>query len=261
VEIAGFPQVLHTRNYGHPDVLFVPLIEEARVAVSFCERLIADGEAREEAAAMSGIQLATGFLKNPSFSLSARGMQEEHYYFLELASGTIRMKSRLYAEVSRRTSMFKVEIVGRIPEGIYAVRTIGDSPATFQFDDEAARHPLFFSTILAEECLDLKVRHERFLRPDMPGRKPEPPEVCLTVDTSNRKVPVILRKKGEREEWELYDGELGARFGVLPAEATEHLQRLIESLSEMLEAVSGGKHAGPAASEFLATAVKDRTKT
>jgi len=261
VEIAGFPQVLHTRNYGHPDVLFVPLIQEARAAVSFCERLIADGETQEEAASMSGIQLATSFLKNPSFSLSARGMQEEHYYFLDLASGTIRMKSRLYAEVSRRTSMFKVEIVGRIPEGIYAVRTIGESPATFQFDHESAQHPLFFSTILAEECLHLKVQHERFLRPDMPGRKPEPPEVCLTVETSSRKVPVILRKKGEREEWELFDAELGARFGVLPAEATDHLQHLLESLSEMLEAVAGGKHSGPAASDYLATAVKDRAKS
>ena len=259
VEIAGFPQVLHTRSFGHPDALFIPLVQEARAAVSLCRRLSADAETREHAGEMAGIQLVSGLLKDPSFSLSARGMQEENYYYLDLAAGTIRLQTRLYAEVSRRTSMFKVEIVGRIPEGSFTVRTIGDFPASYEFAEESARQPLFFSTVLAEECLRVRVQQERTVHPDLSTRKGETPEVRLVVELVNRKIPVVLKKKGDSEQWDLLDEHLGPRFGTLSLEATGHLQHVLATLAEMVEGAASSKNSATR-NLSLAGAVKDRAK-
>ncbi len=260
VEIAGFPQVVHTRSFGHPDVLFIPLINEARAAISLCQRLAADESTREQAAAMSGIQLVSGLLRDPSFALSVRGLQEEHYYYLDLAAGTIRVQTRLYAEVSRRTSMFKVEITGRIPEGIYTVCTIGDFPSTYQFDEDCARHALFFSTVLAEECLRVRVQQERTVHPDLSSHSEWTPEVRLTVDQANKRVPVIL-KKGPGDHWELLDEQLRPRFGTLSLDAAHHLQLLLTTVSNMVEEATLSRQPGLEGSLSLASAVKDRSKS
>src|SRR5208282_2743416 len=181
VEIAGFPQILHTRSLGHPDVLFVPLLEGAKEAAGLCERLTAGGEIGDRSITMSGIQLVSALLQDSSFSLSARGMLEEHQYFVDLAAGTLSVEARLYAEVSRRTSMIKVEIAGQFRKGIYVVRVVGDSSITLQFDEEQLRQPLFFSTTLADQCLRLQAQRDQTRRAGLSADEGDIPEVQLTL--------------------------------------------------------------------------------
>ena len=260
VEIAGFPQILHTRSFGHPDLLFIPLLEGAREAVNLCERLTTGGETREHAATMSGIQLVSGLLKDSSFSLSARGLQEEHFYFVDLAAGTISVKTRLYAEVSRRTSMFKVEIAGNIRDGIYAVRSVGDSSASLQFDEQQVRQPMFFSTILAEQCLRLKVQQDQSRGMGATPAAPDTTEMHLMVPVANRKIPVVLKQKELNGEWEILEAQLRTRIGELSPDATNHLQLLLAGLSTILAAVPGSASTVPAPSPSLVGAAKDSSR-
>jgi hypothetical protein len=241
VEIVGFPQILHTRAFGHPDMLFVPLLEGAREAGNLCERLTAGGESPEHAATMSGIQLVSGLLKDSSFSLSARGLKEEHYYCVDLVAGTLSLQTRLYAEVSRRTSMIKVEIAGHFREGIYVVRSVGDSSVTLQFDEEQLKRPAFFSTILAEQCLRMQMQRDQTKRIGGSPGEEETPEVQLTVSVANRKVPLILKQKTANGEWEILDAQMRGRLGALSYEAENHLRLLFAILSTILS-----KHAEPA---------------
>lgn len=261
VEIAGFPQILHTRAFGHPDMLFVPLLEGAREAVNLCERLTSGGETPEHAATMSGIQLVSGLLKDSSFSLSARGMQEEHYYAVDLAAGTIRLQTRLYAEVSRRTSMFSVEVAGRIKEGLYVVRSAGDASVMLQFDEEQVRQPKFFSTILAEQCLRMKVQRDQTKHLVAPGGAEDTQEVHLIIKNANQKIPIILKQKEGSEEWEVLDGQLRARLGMLSPDTENHLRHIFAALTSMLAGGAAQKQPVPAPSPALAGAAQDSTKS
>jgi hypothetical protein len=62
IEIVGFPQTLYTRTFGDPDMLFVPLLGDAREAYAMCERLAGHGENRATAVKLSGMQLASSLL-------------------------------------------------------------------------------------------------------------------------------------------------------------------------------------------------------
>jgi hypothetical protein len=73
VEIVGFPQILYMRSFGDPDTLFVPLLDAAREAFGMLERLSGQGENRANAVMLSGMHLASSLLRDPIFSLGARG--------------------------------------------------------------------------------------------------------------------------------------------------------------------------------------------
>jgi hypothetical protein len=261
VEIAGFPQMLHTSSFGHPDMLFVPLLEGAREAVILCERVTAGGETPEHAAAMSGIQLVSSLMRESGFSLSARGIQEEHHYFLDLSAGTISLQTRLYAEVSRRTSLFKVEIAGSIQGGVYAVRIAGDPSVNIQFNDEQVRQPMFFSTTLAEQCLRLQVQRDHSKRMIETSGEEHAPEVHLTVRRGNQNTPLILKKKDAGGEWEVLDGNLRARLAMLSPDAGDHLRLLLAALTSMLAGDAEAPQPTSAPSPALAGAAKEPGKT
>jgi hypothetical protein len=257
VEIVGFPQILHTRAFGHPDMLFVPLLEGARDAANLCERLTAGGESSEHAATMSGIQLVSGLLKDSSFSLSARGLKEEHYYCVDLVAGTLSVHTRLYAEVSRRTSMIKVEIAGHFREGIYVVRSVGDSSVTLQFDEEQLKRPMFFSTALAEQCLRMQMQRDQTKRIGTPPGEEEIPEVQLTVSLANGKIPLILKQKNVNGEWEILEAQMRGRLGALSPDAENHLRLLFASLSKILAGRAGSTAPSAKETPQLVSAAKD----
>lgn len=84
VEIGGFPQVLYTRTFGDPDMLFVPLLDATRDAYGMIERLVGHGENRASAVLLSGMSLASSLLRDSSFSLVARGLSHENIYRVDL---------------------------------------------------------------------------------------------------------------------------------------------------------------------------------
>ncbi len=153
VDIVGFPQVLLTRAYGDPDLLFVPLLEMARAAVTFRDRLTTHGEDRAHAITMSGIRMATTLMRDSRFSLAARSLNEENHYIVDLDCDTFSLSTRLYAEASRRTSMFQVQIAGKIQAGPYVVRGVSDQSIVLQLDEQLLRPPKLFATSLGVEFL------------------------------------------------------------------------------------------------------------
>jgi hypothetical protein len=257
VEIAGFPQILHTRAFGHPDVLFVPLLEGAREAATLCERLTTGGETKDRAITMSGIQLVSGLLQDSSFALSTRGMLEEHHYFVDLAAGTLSVETRLYAEVSRRTSMIKVEIAGQFREGIYVVRIVGDSSITLQFDEEQLRQPAFFSTILAEQCLRMQSQRDQTRRVGGSADEEDISEVQLTLSLANRKIPLVLKQKKANGEWEILEAQMRRRLGSLSPDAENYLRLLFAALSATLAKLADAGAPKPPAPPPLVGAAKD----
>jgi len=161
IEIVGFPQILYTRSFGDPDILFVPLLDAAREAHTMLERLSGHGEPRADAVRLSGMQLASSLLREPSFSLAARGQAQEHTYTVDLDKGILHMNTRLYAIVSRRTSSFRVEIVGKIAGGTFGVRNPVKDSIIMQVSEERLRQPNVFSSSLAQECLREQLEQER----------------------------------------------------------------------------------------------------
>lgn len=234
VEITGFPQMLHTRSFGHPDMLFVPLLEGAREAADLCQRLINGGESGDHAVTMSGIQLASNLLKVSGFNLSSRNINNEHSYFVNLAAGTISAQTRLYAEVSRRTSMFNVEIAGKFREGIYAVRIVGDSATTLQFDDQQLHQPMFFTTVLAEQCLHMQVRKTQPKCILVDTGNDDSTEVHLSLFAGGKKIPLVLRQKEMTGEWDMLEAHSRTRIGPLPSTATNHLNLALSEMSAKL---------------------------
>lgn len=254
VEISGFPQVLHTRALGHPDMLFVPLMEGAREAAAMTERLAGLGESTERATAVAAIQLASTLMSDSSFALSARGMPATHHYVVDLAAGTMSVQTCLYAEVHRRTSMLKVEIAGKLREGLYAVRCLGDLEVTLQFDAEQLKQPMFFTNVLAEQCLTLQMQRDQARRTG-PAVFDPGLEVHLTVATDAKRIPVILKQHSADGDWELLDTQTRARLGALSAETAAHLKQLFTELSTTLS--NQGKKPAPSAGPPLVTAAKD----
>ena len=261
VEIAGFPQILQSRTSGHPDILFISLLDGAKEAAGLCERLTAGGESMDRALTMSGIQLVSGLLKDSSFSLSARGMPVEHQYFVDIAAGTLSVETRLYAEVSRRTSMIKVEIAGQFREGVYVVRILGDASITLQFDEEQLRQPTFFSTILPEQCLRLQAQRDQTRRAGSSADEEDFPEVQLTLSLGNKKIPLILKQKKANGEWEILEAQMRRRVGSLPPDAENHLQLLFAVLSTKLAGLAESAPPKAASPPPLVGAAKDSTSS
>ena len=143
VEIAGFPQILFTRTFGDPDMLFVPLLDAARESFNTIERLCERGEKRESAVLLSGMQLASSLLRDSSFSLVARGLAHDNSYAVDLEQGTLLAQTRLFAVVSRRTSFFRVEITGKLNENLFSVRNPVQNTVIMQVEEERLRQPNF----------------------------------------------------------------------------------------------------------------------
>jgi hypothetical protein len=233
IEIVGFPQILYLRSFGDPDTLFAPLLDATREALGIIERLSGQGESRPNAVMLSGMQLATTLLRDPSLSLGARGLSPEHSYTVHLEAGTMHMSTRLYSVVNRRTSFFKVEIAGNISSGPFVVRNPVRGTVIMQIDEERLRQPNFFSTSLAQECTRAQVEHERFGHIDKSLGPETNGEIGMVVTVAGNKVPVALRKKDGNGSWDVIDGRRQEWIGTLSPDMEEHLSsvtRFIQNL-------------------------------
>jgi len=227
VEIAGFPQVLYTRTFGDPDMLFVPLLDAAREAFQKIERLIASGEDRAAAVTLSTMHLASSLLRDSSFTLVAKGRPHENTYTVDLGAGTLLVNTRLFAVVSRRTSFFKVEIAGKITEGPYVVRNPAQGSIIMQVGEDRIRQPNFFASSLAQECLRVQMEQERFGR-IAESQHPHPSgELRLLLNVGGGKIPVILRQKEDGSSWDIVDGRRQESVGVLAPEMEAPLSGII----------------------------------
>ena len=233
IEIAGFPQILFTRTFGDPDMLFVPLLDATREAHKMLERLSEHGENRANAVTLSGMQLASSLLKDNSFSLVAMGLAHENTYTVDLDAGTLHMITRLYAVVSRRTSFFKVEIAGRISGGPFVVRNPVQDSVIMQVEEERLRQPNFFSTTLAQECLRAQMEQERFGRMDETQGSEANGEVRLVVTVAGNKVPVALRQKEDGGGWDIIEGRKQEWVGKLSPEIEENLKSVTSYIREL----------------------------
>ncbi|MBS1841946.1 MAG: hypothetical protein JSS69_06820 [Acidobacteria bacterium] len=234
VEIIGFPQILFTRTFGDPDMLFVPLLDAGREAFAMIERLVSHGEKRENAVKLSGMQLASSLLQDSSFSLVARGLSHENSYTVDLENGTLLVQTRLFAVVSRRTSFFKVEIVGKFGE-MFVVRNPSQNTVIMQVEEERLRQPNFFSTTLAQECLRAQMGQERFGRVEDAVTGQFHQEVRMVVPVSGNRIPIVLRQKEDGGTWDIVDDRKQEWVGTLEAGQEGPLRSLIESVKELFD--------------------------
>jgi hypothetical protein len=233
VAIVGWPQVLHTRTFGGLDVLFMPLIDTAREMLTFITKMCAAGETRSQAVSMGGIRLATEMLKDPSFTLATRGVEEENKYVIDLDKGTLTVGARLYAVVRHRTSMFKVEIEGKIAEGPYVVRNTSDGSAPFQADETQMRQSGYFSTLLPEQCLRAHLARETAGLVEEP--KVVEGEVRITFPIGGENVPFVLRRKNAGAGWDIVDGRKNLWIGVLPSVGRGPMDEIMEGLASFVK--------------------------
>jgi hypothetical protein len=235
VEIAGFPQILFTRTFGDPDMLFIPLLDAAREAFNTIERLCGHGEKRDNAVLLSGMQLASSLLRDSSFSLVARGLSHDNSYMVDLENGTLLAQTRLFAVVSRRTSFFKVEIVGKLNEGLFVVRNPMQNMVIMQVEEERLRQPNFFSTTLAQECLRSQMEHERFGRIEESIGPQANQELRMIASVAGNMLPVILRQKEVNGAWDIVDGRRQEWVGTLAPELEGPLGAVIQAVKELFE--------------------------
>jgi hypothetical protein len=233
VEIASFPQMLHTRSYGDPDTLFLPLLESSREACRMVERLTKHGEERTAAVRLSAMQLASTLLRDSGFSLAARGMIQENSYVVDLDSSTFLVRTRLYAVVSRRTSFFKVEIIGKIASGPFTVRNPLHGTVITQVEEDKLRRPGFFSTSLAQDCLRAQMEQERFGQMEEADASEAHQEVRLVLSMNGAKIPVFLRQKDESGRWDIVDGRRQEWVGTLAAEAERPLAQVLQFVQNL----------------------------
>jgi hypothetical protein len=235
VEIVGFPQMLYTRTIGDPDMLFVPLLDAARSAFAMIERLSGHGEDRTNAVQLSGMQLASALLRDSSFSLAARGLAQDNLYTVNLDAGTIYVNTRLYAVISRRTSLFKVEIAGKLSGGMFVVRKPGEGTLITQVEESRLRQSNYFSENLAQECLRVQMEQERFGRVDESAGTTSPNnEIRLAVTVDGSRLPVILRAKdADASAWDILDGNKQEWVGTLPDDANAHLKSLVSCVEKL----------------------------
>lgn len=230
VEIVGFPQILYSRNFGDPDLLFVPLLDAARGAYVMMERLAGHGEERAHAVMLSGMHLASCLLREPSFSLAARGLPQEHTYTVDLNVGTLHVSTRLYAVVSRRTSSFRVEIFGKISSGTFEVRSSAQGSVIVRVEEERLRQPNAFSSSLAEQCLREQLDQEQGAQTDAPEKQEE---VRLGVSVAGSNVPVLLRKRAEDGTWDIVDGRRQEWVGKLDPGMEAHLKAVMAFVEDL----------------------------
>jgi hypothetical protein len=233
VEIVGFPQILYTRTFGDPDMFFVPLLDAAREAYRMIERLSTHGEDRANAVRLSAMQLISTLLRDSSFSLVVKGMTNDNLYTVDLDAGILRMQTRLFAIVSRRTSFFKIEMAGKISEGLFVVRSPVQGPVVAQVEDEKLRRPNFFSTTLAQECLRAQMEQESFGRLDETSVPEGQREIRMFVTVKGVRVPVVLRQKEEKGSWDIVDGRRQEWVGTLTPEVEGPLGQVIAFVQDL----------------------------
>jgi hypothetical protein len=233
VEIVGFPQTLFTRTFGDPDMLFVPLLDAARDVYGMIDRLSGHGESRANAVMLTGMHLASSLLRDPSFSLVARGLVHETTYRVDLDAGTLHVNTRLYAVVSRRTSFFKVEIAGKISGGPFVVRNPVNGTVIVQVEEQRLRQPNFFTGTLAQECLRAQMDQERFGRIDESLGTETNKELRLIVAVGGNKVPVALRQKDTTGAWDIIDGLRQEWVGTLSPDMEERLNAVVGFIQKL----------------------------
>ncbi len=234
VEISSFPQILYVRSFGDPDTLFVPLLDATRDALELIERVSNHGEKPESAVMLSGMHLASSLLSDPSFSLGARGLSPENSYKINLDAGTLHLSAQLYSVVSRRTSLFKVEIAGKISEGVYVVRNPIQGNVIMQVDEERLRQPLFFASSLAQECVRWQIDQERFGRIGETSGPEASEDVSMMVTVDGNKFPIVLQKKKEGDGWNIVDKRRQELVGALSPDMEKHLGAVMNFIQELL---------------------------
>jgi len=230
ISIAGFPQILYTRNGGDPDALFVPLLDAAREAFAMSERLAKKGEKRETALLLSAMQLASSFLRDSQFSLVAGGQSHENLYRVDLAAGTLHLHTRLYAVVSRRASLFRVDIAGKITGGPYFVRNPVQGTVITQIEESQLRQTNPFSSWIAQECLRAQLEQERVGRLEETLASNTVGEIRLIVPVAGETVPITLRQRAVGGAWDVIDARHGEYVSALPPEAEDLLKKVISKL-------------------------------
>jgi hypothetical protein len=234
IEILGFPQVLFTRTFGDPDMLFAPLLDATREAFTMIDRLTAQGEKRENAVTLGGMHLASSLLKDSSFSLVVKGLSHENMYTVDLTGGVIHVHTRLYAAVGRRASFFKVEIAGKISGGSpFVLKDPVQGKVIMQVSEESLRQPNFFASSLGQECLKAQIDHERFGRVTNSLDSEASGEMRMIVMVSGNKVPVILRPKENAGGWDIIDGLRQEWVGTLTPEVESHLKSLTAFVQDL----------------------------
>jgi hypothetical protein len=233
VEILGFPQILYVRSFGDPDTLFAPLLDAARESFAMIERLSGQGENRPNAVMLSGMQLASSLLRDPSFSLGARGLSAENSYTVNLDAGTFHMTTQLYSVMSRRTSFFKVEIAGNISGGPFVVRNPAQGTVILQVDEERLRQANFFASSLAKECARAQMDQERFGTIDQTLGPEADGDVRIVVRIAENSFPVLLRKNEGGSGWNIIDARRQETVGTLSADMQEYLSTVTAYLHEL----------------------------
>jgi hypothetical protein len=239
IKIKGFPQVLYTRVFGPPDMLFVPLLDAARDAYKSVERLTAQGQDRANSVMMGSAQLASVLLRDVSFTLVATLQSVESLYTLDLDAGTLHVQTQLFAVVSRRTSLFHVEIVGKISEGPYTVLNPASGTVIMVAEESRLRQPNSFSTWLSTECLRSQIDQERLGTLNKTQEAPTFGEVKLVVAAAGDHIPVTLQQKKEGSGWDIIDGRRKEGVGTLSPEVEGHLNAVIS----VLQGLFAGKKA------------------
>jgi len=228
IEIVGFPQILHTRTLGDPDTLFLQLLGAAREADAMVGRLSSHGEKRATAAMLSGMHLASSLLRDSNFALVAKGQPHECSYTVDLDAGTLHLRTRLYAVVSRRASFFRVEIAGKISEGAFVVRNPSDGSVILQVSEDRLKEASAFSW-LAQECLRAQIEQERLSRLDETQTRGE---IQLIVPVAGGTVRATLKPR-EDAGWDIIDGRQRECVGVLSPEIESHLQKVLKFLADL----------------------------
>lgn len=150
VEIAGFPQLLLTREHGDPNALFLPLLKLSREAVSAARSVVPQGQDANQANMMSTIHLATALLKGLNFTLGSKGSPPQNYYLVDLDSEFLQLRTWLFATISKRTSTFLVKISGDIRTGVFRVKNGTDDSVLAEFDEQRMTQTENFFDVLSE---------------------------------------------------------------------------------------------------------------
>jgi hypothetical protein len=231
VEVVGFPQMLFTRS-GDLESFFIPLLDTARRSYAMLERVVANGESKANAASLAAMDLASSLLRNPGFSMMARGHGSEHTYSVDLAEDRIEVTTRLYAAVSRRASMFKVNMTGKVSGGPFTIRQEGQTSSVVLADEQHLRTPEFLSRTLPEQCLRAQIENQRHSQVEESLGLKDGAEVRFMLASDGQTIPAIVRQ-AVGGSWLVLDGRTQDFVTGLPAEAENHLKRLMICLEEL----------------------------
>jgi len=142
---------------------------------------------------------------------------------------------QLFAVVSRRTSLFNVELVGKISEGPYTVRNPSNGSVIMVAEEAQLREPNSFSTWLSTECLRAQIDQERRGPLDPTQGPARAGEVRLVVTPAGKQIPVTVQQKKEGSGWDIIDGRRNEWVGSLEPHVEAHLNEVISFLQALFE--------------------------